>query len=210
MEQAIMLYKEIQLKFKQKKPNLENHQVNQISQYSILILQLRFSESYFKKISDVAESLFKRNENSDINDSAKKSIREPQTLNESSAKIDLSIGEQNFAKEKSFPYTFRQSKSAKDVCSNQNKITTIQNNNIKNSDSCSICLTSEADGVLMDCGHGAICFKCGLTILKTICKCHLCRKPIIQVLKIDTKFCQDDLLKVLDAADLNNIKKYDA
>ncbi len=73
---------------------------------------------------------------------------------------------------------------------------------------CTICLDSEANAVLMDCGHGAICFQCGIKLLGTTCECHLCRQPVVQVLKIDTSFVHDDLLKVLEAADLHNIIKY--
>ncbi len=73
---------------------------------------------------------------------------------------------------------------------------------------CTICLDAEANGVLMDCGHGAICFECGLALLNSTCECHLCRQPVIQVLKIDTSYVHDDLLKVLEAADLHNIIKY--
>lgn len=74
--------------------------------------------------------------------------------------------------------------------------------------SCIICLDAGANAVLMDCGHGAICFKCGLVLLETTCECHLCRQPVIQVLRIDTAFESSDLLKVLESVDLHSINKY--
>jgi len=83
-----------------------------------------------------------------------------------------------------------------------------QSNKNAGKESCTICLDSAANAVLMDCGHGAICFECGLALLNSTCECHLCRQPVIQVLKIDTTFIHQDLLKVLEAADLHNVVKY--
>ncbi len=73
---------------------------------------------------------------------------------------------------------------------------------------CTVCLNAEANAVLMDCGHGAICFECGLKLLETTCECHLCRRPVIQVLKVDVGVVGDGLLRVLESADLHNITKY--
>jgi hypothetical protein len=43
---------------------------------------------------------------------------------------------------------------------------------------CMICLAKSADAVILQCGHGGICFECGLTIChsKVNPRCHLCRK----------------------------------
>eukprot|EP00826_Nyctotherus_ovalis_P065903 TRINITY_DN9707_c0_g1_i5.p1 TRINITY_DN9707_c0_g1~~TRINITY_DN9707_c0_g1_i5.p1 ORF type:complete len:165 (-),score=23.41 TRINITY_DN9707_c0_g1_i5:40-534(-) len=71
---------------------------------------------------------------------------------------------------------------------------------------CRICLDAEANAVLMDCGHGAICFDCGLTLLKTTCECHLCRQPLIQLLRIEAD--KSEMLRVVEAVDLNNMREY--
>lgn len=49
---------------------------------------------------------------------------------------------------------------------------------------CMICCDRLSDAVLMDCGHGGICFKCGRDILKTRKECHMCRKNIKSLLQI--------------------------
>jgi hypothetical protein len=36
----------------------------------------------------------------------------------------------------------------------------------------------------MECGHGGICFECGISIWKESGQCHLCRELISQVLRI--------------------------
>lgn len=71
---------------------------------------------------------------------------------------------------------------------------------------CRVCLDAEANAVLMDCGHGAICFDCGLTLLKTTCECHLCRQPLIQLLRIEAD--KSEMLRVVEAVDLNNMREY--
>lgn len=45
---------------------------------------------------------------------------------------------------------------------------------------CLICLEGVADAVVMSCGHGGICFQCGITLSENRAsqKCHLCRKVI--------------------------------
>ena len=50
---------------------------------------------------------------------------------------------------------------------------------------CCICYMALPDGVLMECGHGGVCYKCACQVLSTSCTCHLCRKTVLSVLQID-------------------------
>ena len=51
---------------------------------------------------------------------------------------------------------------------------------------CMICLSQSADAVILVCGHGGICFDCGLTLChsKVNPRCHLCRKVRLSYFKI--------------------------
>ena len=48
---------------------------------------------------------------------------------------------------------------------------------------CSICCTKESDTIIMNCGHGGICFVCGCELWKEYKKCHICRRRIMKILK---------------------------
>lgn len=50
---------------------------------------------------------------------------------------------------------------------------------------CLICFDKDADAVIMDCGHGGICYGCCIELFKKKQGCYLCRKPILQVLQIE-------------------------
>ena len=52
---------------------------------------------------------------------------------------------------------------------------------------CYVCMSSHADGVLMECGHGGLCYQCGLELARKGQQCPLCRSVIEEVLHIDTK-----------------------
>lgn len=43
---------------------------------------------------------------------------------------------------------------------------------------CLICLENKADAVILNCGHGGICFDCASKIVldQIGARCHLCRK----------------------------------
>ena len=51
---------------------------------------------------------------------------------------------------------------------------------------CYVCVDKEADGVIMPCGHGGICFRCGLILARKVGEkiCPICRSKIGQVLKL--------------------------
>ena len=50
---------------------------------------------------------------------------------------------------------------------------------------CSMCYENLSNAVLMDCGHGGICYECSLELWKAVGVCHMCRAPIAQVLQIE-------------------------
>ncbi|OMJ78383.1 hypothetical protein SteCoe_21815 [Stentor coeruleus] len=58
------------------------------------------------------------------------------------------------------------------------------NNSVKE---CLICCADESDGVIMPCGHSGICYNCGLKLLEDGKDCHICRKKIESILKVDKK-----------------------
>lgn len=172
---------------------------------------MKLSGSYFRKMDDLAKWIFGRSRDSGEG-SPKKNPREPQTLNE--AKVRNYAPFQNDTTDNTAELSnvsiLRQVKSARNHSTSNPSGTERYMRRVsrEKSQTCTICLDAGADAVLMDCGHGAICFVCGLALLNTTCECHLCRQPVVQVLKIDTSFVSHDLLKVVEAADLHSIAKY--
>ena len=52
-------------------------------------------------------------------------------------------------------------------------------------DRCKICCLNNSNAVVMQCGHGGICFECAVKMWETSRKCHMCRGPISKLLKIE-------------------------
>ena len=65
------------------------------------------------------------------------------------------------------------------------------------SQECCVCLTNPPDCVLMECGHGSLCFSCGETLIRGNQVCPLCRLDIKAVLQIDLSSHAEKTLKVL-------------
>jgi len=51
-------------------------------------------------------------------------------------------------------------------------------------ESCFVCENTEANAVVMTCGHGGICHECAMEGWKKSDKCHICRGLITRVLKV--------------------------
>jgi len=49
---------------------------------------------------------------------------------------------------------------------------------------CMICCSEEPNAVIMDCGHGGLCYSCSIELWKVQKCCHICRREISQVLEI--------------------------
>ena len=80
---------------------------------------------------------------------------------------------------------------------------------IRNTDysTCSLCFDKSANAVLMECGHGGICDKCGERLLKGGSKCHLCRAPVALVLIIDPDYKCEGFIKVIKSIDNESSRK---
>lgn len=50
---------------------------------------------------------------------------------------------------------------------------------------CEMCCERLCNAVVMDCGHGGICYECSLEMWKSVGHCHMCRGCISQVLQIE-------------------------
>ena len=180
---------------------------------------MKLSGSYFKKMDDFAKWIFgRRRDDNSGNNNKDLASREPQTMKDSSKAYaqfnnecqiqGIKIGADDLAGHPSRTESGNSQRgpiSARYVKKTERGS---QKGQLSYRQGCTICLDAEANAVLMTCGHGAICFECGLTLLSSSCECHLCRQPVIQVLKIDTTFSHDDFLKVLEAADLHNLSNY--
>ena len=66
---------------------------------------------------------------------------------------------------------------------------------------CVLCFDCFPDTVLMECGHGGICFRCGVKLLKLKGKCPLCRENVTLILKIDVMSQYGNFIKVVDSID---------
>ena len=52
---------------------------------------------------------------------------------------------------------------------------------------CAVCYNNPSNAVLMNCRHGGLCLDCAVTVWQKKSSCHLCRKPISQVLEITSE-----------------------
>lgn len=59
---------------------------------------------------------------------------------------------------------------------------------------CEMCCDRNCNAVVMECGHGGICYECCLEMWKASGLCHMCRAPISQVLQIERG--KEELVKV--------------
>ena len=50
---------------------------------------------------------------------------------------------------------------------------------------CSICCELDCDAVIQPCGHGGICMKCSVKMVRMKKRCMICRTQICKVLKIE-------------------------
>jgi hypothetical protein len=50
---------------------------------------------------------------------------------------------------------------------------------------CSICCDLDCDAVIQPCGHGGICMRCSVKMVRLKKKCMICRTQICKVLKIE-------------------------
>jgi len=66
--------------------------------------------------------------------------------------------------------------------------------------SCCICFSNLSDAVIMNCGHGGICYECGKSILlASYVVCHLCREPLVFVLQMDLSNTYKEFINIKSA-----------
>ncbi len=71
---------------------------------------------------------------------------------------------------------------------------------------CALCFDASGDAVLMECGHGGICFRCGTRLLRMKGSCPLCREAVVLVLRIDiVNRSYGDFAKVVDFVDSSQL-----
>ena len=70
-------------------------------------------------------------------------------------------------------------------------------------DKCEICTDAEPNSVIMECGHGGICIKCSIEILKKNNSCRVCKKKIGIILVIEPNDSKTDFVKVIGSIDAN-------
>jgi len=69
---------------------------------------------------------------------------------------------------------------------------------------CLICFAKYPDAVLMNCGHGGICYDCGAEMIQTKKECHMCRKEVALLLKIKTLILKQSLFKVTHSIEVKH------
>ena len=73
---------------------------------------------------------------------------------------------------------------------------------------CVICCDKKANAVIMNCGHGGICYSCGVELWKKEEKCYLCRQNITKLLRLKNSYDDDeDVVKVHIGTTLNKNRK---
>ncbi|CAD8210881.1 unnamed protein product [Paramecium pentaurelia] len=83
---------------------------------------------------------------------------------------------------------------SKQLQENKNKIN-------ESNQKCIICCDNPPNAVLMICGHGGICYKCGLEMAQKSKECFLCRQQILFIYEILS--FNDDLMKVVTITKFN-------
>ncbi|CAD8201522.1 unnamed protein product [Paramecium pentaurelia] len=83
---------------------------------------------------------------------------------------------------------------SKQLQENQNKMN-------ESNQKCIICCENPPNAVLMICGHGGICYKCGLEMAQKSKECFLCRQQIVFIYEISN--FNDDLMKVITITKFN-------
>jgi len=95
-------------------------------------------------------------------------------------------------------YSFDDRDIIEEVRKSMGSLDNLDNNEEK--DSCFVCESNEADAVVMECGHGGMCYECAMLGWQTSNKCHICRREIKSVLRV-RNLPRLDMVKVVDTAE---------
>lgn len=84
------------------------------------------------------------------------------------------------------PLNYESKRIKQEVQQGEGRIGSERIERIKESEACGICLTSEANCLIVPCSHGGICKECSISILKQTSTCPYCRNPVekIKVIKV--------------------------
>eukprot|EP01017_Pseudomicrothorax_dubius_P050741 TRINITY_DN9652_c0_g1_i3.p1 TRINITY_DN9652_c0_g1~~TRINITY_DN9652_c0_g1_i3.p1 ORF type:complete len:190 (+),score=21.32 TRINITY_DN9652_c0_g1_i3:591-1160(+) len=62
---------------------------------------------------------------------------------------------------------------------------------------CLICYDGPPDAVIMNCGHGGLCYNCAIEMWNKNDECFLCRERIVQILQISLTTRHEEEIKVV-------------
>jgi len=65
----------------------------------------------------------------------------------------------------------------------------------KEEEVCYLCCINPPNAVLMTCGHGGICYDCGLKLVSKKNECMQCRRPVTEIYKVDLNPHLKDVIK---------------
>ena len=86
----------------------------------------------------------------------------------------------------------------------------LESKEFREKNSCCICFDNLADAVIMNCGHGGICYECGKSILESDLRlCHLCRDPLVFILQMDLTYAYKNLINVVSATYVEDSEEED-
>jgi len=69
--------------------------------------------------------------------------------------------------------------------------------------SCYVCFENPCNAIVMNCGHGGVCFECALKFIKRKSQCMECRQSSNRLLKIDPNSNKsDDIIKSIEETDI--------
>lgn len=155
------------------------------------------NEMYIKKSSILAESMQRRTTNTGI---VSENMRYNQNfMNENDIKLNCSYDVKNCN-----DYD-NNIKAPSEPGSENNESNAIKGSEEKLNESaylCCVCFDRPPDAVIMNCGHGGICYKCCMEQWMATEECYLCRQHVVQVLQYDIKTWEDDALKVITATQM--------
>jgi len=69
--------------------------------------------------------------------------------------------------------------------------------------SCYVCFENPCNAIVMNCGHGGVCFECALKFIKRKSQCMECRQSSNRLLKIDPNSNKsDDIIKSIEETNI--------
>jgi len=73
-------------------------------------------------------------------------------------------------------------------------------------DLCYLCCEKKCDAIMMNCGHGGVCYDCVIPLIKKKSQCMQCRSLVSEVYKFDVNASDAHVIKTTEIAKV--VKKY--